>query len=153
MVGLLRLLAVLWPLAEIVVLVAVAEWFGIGWVLLALLGGVIAGVLVIRVLGAASLAELGAALSRREPPAGALLRGACVLLAGVLLILPGLIGDGVAVLLLVPPLRAGLLAMLWRGARRGADRPTVIEGEYREVPVEHDTRRIEHPPTEDERNP
>lgn len=143
MVGLVRLLMVLWPLAELVLLVAFAQWFGIGWTMLALLGGVVAGVLVIRVLGAASLAELGEALARREPPAGALVRGACVLLAGMLLILPGFIGDVLALLLLAPPLRGVLLRLLWRNARRAGGGATIIEGEYREMRVERNEPRIE----------
>src|SRR5271155_1890558 len=118
MVAVLRLLLLLWPIAEIAVLIVVANWIGIGWTLLALLAAGLAGILVIRVLGAASLAELRGALERREPPAGPLLRGACVLVAGMLLILPGFIGDAVALLLLIPPLRAVLLGALWRGASR-----------------------------------
>src|SRR5277367_4865547 len=114
MVRLARILLILLPIAEIAVLIAVADWIGIGPTLLALLGAAIAGILVIRVLGAASLAELRRALERREPPAGALLRGACVLVAGMLLILPGFISDALAVLLLIPPLRRVALGALWR---------------------------------------
>jgi UPF0716 protein FxsA len=146
MVGLLRILLLLWPVAEILVMIAVADRIGVAWTLLALVAGVLAGGLVIRVLGAASLTELRAALERREPPAGALLRGACVLLAGVLLILPGFIGDAVALLLLIPPLRNALTRVLWRvvGRRRRADGPTVIEGEYRDVTIDLGARRIDH---------
>jgi len=150
MVGLLRLLLVLWPIAELIVLIAVAQWVGIGWTVLALLAGAIAGIAVIRVLGAASLSELHTAVMRREPPAGALLRGACVLVAGMLLILPGFIGDVLAVLLLMPGLRrvvlGAFLGALWRGARRSAGGSTIIEADYQEVRVEPRERRIvDHP--------
>jgi UPF0716 protein FxsA len=146
MVGLLRLLLLLWPVAEILVVIAVAQWIGVGWTVLALLASALAGGLVIRVLGAAGLAELRGVLERREPPAGALLRGACVLLAGMLLIVPGFIGDAVALLLLIPPLRSALVRALWRGvgrARRGGG-PTVLEGEYRDVTIDVEARRIDH---------
>src|ERR1700722_3861633 len=151
MVAVLRVLLLLWPIAEIAVLIVVADWIGVGWTLLALIAAGVAGVLVIRVLGAASLAELRRALERREPPAGPLLHGACVLLAGMLLILPGFIGDAVALLLLVPPLRAALLGALWRGGRRAwasaADKAAggaaIIEGEFHEMRTVHTERHID----------
>jgi UPF0716 protein FxsA len=143
MVGVLRLLVILWPLAEILGLVVVAAAIGVGWTVLALVGTGVLGILVIRVLGAASLAELQGALVRREPPTGALVRGACVLLAGMLLIVPGFLSDVVALLLLIPPLRTGLLGTLWRRWPRGpsgrpgsggSGGPVIIEGDYCEVP-------------------
>ncbi len=137
MVTLLRVLPIALPLAEIFVLIAVADQIGIGWTLLALLGSAVAGIVVIRVLGAASLAQLREALARREPPAGPLFRGACVLIAGMLLIVPGFISDVFALLLLIPPTRAVLVGAVWRGAGgRGArreDGPPVIDGDYHEV--------------------
>jgi UPF0716 protein FxsA len=144
MVAVLRAFSIVVPLAEILILIVVADQIGIGWTLLALAVSALAGVIVIRVLGAASLAELRAALARREPPAGALVRGACVLLAGMLLILPGFLSDVVALLLLLPPTRAALVGTLWRrrrdaGARR-KDGAMVIDGEYREVPPEPPSR-------------
>lgn len=162
MVTVLRLLVLLWPLAEIVVLVMVADEIGFGWLVLALVGSGVAGVLVIRVLGAATLVDLQEALMRQEPPTGALFRGACVLLAGMLLIVPGFISDAIALLLLVPPLRRAVLGPVWRRWPRGGPRvgpgsgpgmgpgagpgpgagrgpgggPVIIEGDYREVPPE-----------------
>src|SRR3954471_16127107 len=119
MVGVLRLLVILWPLAEILGLVLVADAIGIGWTVLARVAPGVLGVAVTRVLGAASLAELQGTLARREPPTGALVRGACLLLAGMLLIVPGFLSDVVALLLLIPPLRAALLGTLWRRWPRG----------------------------------
>jgi UPF0716 protein FxsA len=154
MVGVLRLLVILWPLAEILGLVLVADAIGIGWTVLALAAAGVLGVLVIRVLGAASLAELQGALARREPPTGALVRGACVLLAGMLLIVPGFLSDLVALLLLIPPLRTGLLGILWRRWPRGpggggSGGPVIIDGEYREV----DTVHVELPREREPREP
>jgi UPF0716 protein FxsA len=163
MVASLRLLLLLWPVAEIAVLIAVADWIGIGWTLVALLGTALAGILVIRVVGAASLAELRRALERREPPAGPLMRGACGLLAGMLLILPGFIGDAVALLLLIPPLRAALLGALWRGARkrrspgsaggRTGGGAVIIEGEYQATRVERADPQIGAKPPADQPTP
>jgi UPF0716 protein FxsA len=140
MVRLLRILPIALPLAEILVLIAVVDQIGIGWTVLALAVSALLGVIVIRVLGAASLVELRDALARREPPAGALFRGACVLAAGMLLILPGFLSDVVALLLLIPPVRSALVGALWRWLRRprGEEGAVVIEGEYRELRPERD---------------
>ncbi len=160
MVGVLRLLVILWPLAEILGLVLVADAIGIGWTVLALVAAGVLGIVVIRVLGAASLVELQGALARREPPTGALVRGACVLLAGMLLIVPGFLSDVVALLLLIPPLRTALLGTLWRRWPRGggpgggphgggSGGPVIIEGDYREV----EETRIELPAHDTPREP
>ena len=151
MVPVLRDLPIALPLAEILVLVLVADQIGIAWTVLALVAGAALGVIVIRVLGAASLAELRDAVARREPPTGPLLRGACVLLAGMLLIVPGFLSDILALLLLVPPVRTTLLGALWRRNRqgpRGTGGATVIEGEYHEVPPERDDARLPPRPGE-----
>ena len=142
MPALLRLLPVALPAADIVTLIIVVQLIGIGWTLLALAASALAGVLVIRVLGALSLVGLRDALARREPPAGPLLRGACVLIAGMLLILPGFLSDVIALLLLIPPTRRALTGTLWRlgrwpsGGGRGFEKrgSTVIDGDYHEVP-------------------
>jgi UPF0716 protein FxsA len=85
--------------------------------------------------------------------------GACVLAAGLLLILPGFLSDIVAGVLLLPPVRRLLYNALARRARvttgpRDGERgppprgphPAVIEGEYEEVepvPDRGDERRGE----------
>lgn len=170
MVAVLRVLVLLWPLAEIVVLVVVADEIGFGWLVLALIGSAVLGVLVIRVLGAATLVELQAALVRQEPPTGALFRGACVLLAGMLLIVPGFISDAVALLLLIPPARRAVLGPVWRrwprggpgggpgaglgggpgsgprGGRSPGGGPVIIEGDYQEVQPERVELPRDHEP-------
>jgi len=106
--------------AEILGLVLVADAIGIGWTVLALVAAGVLGIVVIRVLGAASLVELQGALARREPPTGALVRGglraarrhasdrARISQA-----------DVVALPAPDPPLRTALLGTLWRRWPRG----------------------------------
>ncbi|MBI3516611.1 MAG: FxsA family protein [Proteobacteria bacterium] len=145
MVAVFRILPIALPLAEILVMIAVADQIGIGWTLLALAASAVLGVIVIRVLGAASLAALRDALARREPPAGALFRGACVLIAGMLLIVPGFLSDILALLLLIPPVRMTLIGALWRqrsGSQHAGNGATVIEAEYHEVRPDHDDPRL-----------
>jgi UPF0716 protein FxsA len=108
---------VLWPLAELYVIVKLSEWVGFIWVLLAILISWPVGSRVIRAEGRAALRRLREALAAGRTPTKEVLDGALVLFGGVLLLVPGFISDTFGLLLLLPPTRA-----LARGAaaRRGA---------------------------------
>jgi UPF0716 protein FxsA len=126
------------PAAEIVVLVLVGEAVGVAATLALLLVAALSGVLVIRHRGAAAWRRLREAASRGELPVAAAFDGICIFLAGLLLIVPGFITDGVALLLLVPPLRHAVRALLavFLADRVQAEvyqRTQTIEGEYHEV--------------------
>jgi UPF0716 protein FxsA len=131
LVGLLTL-----PVAEIMVWIRVADAIGglaiVGLTVLAIL----AGSALLRGGGLGMVLDLRARLERGEPPGAVVFDGLCVTLAGFLLILPGFISDGLALLLLLPPVRALLLrALLSRVQVVGqgpasASGPTVIDGEY-----------------------
>lgn len=152
--GLLILLLVLGlPIAEIAGFVEIGGRIGVvatlAWVFLA----AIAGVTVIRLQGLAIALQVRAALARDELPARALFDGACVTLAGFLLLLPGFVSDAVAVLLLLPPLRGLLFRVIARrvrthvqvdirSGRRGRG-GVIIEGEFEAVDPED---RREPPP-------
>jgi len=114
MAKLIKFLAVLLPALEIVVLLLVGEEIGVVNTMLALLGGVVLGMAVIKFLGGAAFREFQDAVRRGAPPLDALRDGAVTLGAGVLFIIPGFVTDVIAVLLL---LRAG-----W-GRLRRAKRP------------------------------
>ena len=81
------------------------------------------------------------AMMRGEPPVGAMMDGAMTVMAGILLIMPGLITDTIGFLLLIPPVRhflAGRLAAGMFGAgdidvevyenERGHERRTAHRG-------------------------
>ncbi len=130
------------PLAELYLLIEVGSVIGaIPTIALSLFTAVLGGVLV-RAQGFSVLFRVQAALDRREVPALELLEGALLLLVGVALLLPGFITDAIGFLLLVPPLRRGLI-LRWL-KRRGALQPApggpagpearrdrIIEGDYR----------------------
>jgi UPF0716 protein FxsA len=136
--GPLLLLAVaVFPLAEIALMIAVGRAIGVLPTLALLVFAVLAGVALIRLQGFATLLKVRDALERGQPPADALFQGACVVAAGLLLIMPGFLSDLMALALLsFLPFRRLLLGWLWRRAtiRRGASAATVIEGEYEQVP-------------------
>lgn len=143
-----RLLLVLFifcPLLELWLLVKLGAAIGALPVVALVVLSALLGLAVLRGAGwqAFSLAQLR--LRQRESPMPALVEGFLLTLAGILLVLPGLLSDAVALLLLIGPLRR-LLSRRWgRGApvaagiyegsaEREIERPIVIEGEYRREP-------------------
>lgn len=139
-----RLFAIL-PLAELVVFVIVAQIVGWGHALLFCVAGAALGTLLIWRQGLRPL--LGARGRGAGEGFGAdeVFNGACLSLAGLLLIMPGFLTDILALMLLLPRLRR----RIWRGLT-GVDygaRPDdgVIEGEYVRVAA----GRLEEDPRED----
>lgn len=132
------------PLAEIAVFVQVANAIGLAPALLALLASAVLGVGLIRSQGPATLARARAALDRRELPVRELFDGACILIGGGMLLVPGFLSDVLGLLLLLPPVRGLLRVALlrWIGTRAtvlgGSDRgggstPGVIDVDFEVV--------------------
>jgi UPF0716 protein FxsA len=129
------LLFLAWPVVEIAVLIEVAHWLGWpGAILGIILSGLIGFALLRRQgLATAQLAQIR--MRQGEMPMASLFDGACLALAGGLLLLPGFVTDVVALFLLMPPvrrlLRKGLLKYMppSPGFHRESS-STVIEGEW-----------------------
>lgn len=100
------LLFILWPLAELVAVVAVANAIGVLLTFLLLLAGVPVGVWALRSQGAAVWRRAADAIATGRPPGRHLIAGALVVAGGTLLILPGFITDVLGIVLLLPPTRA-----------------------------------------------
>ncbi len=138
------------PLAEIAVFVRVGSAIGIWPTLALVLVSAFGGLAIVRLQGLATLRRARAALDRAGLPTVELFNGACLVVAGILLLIPGFLSDFVGLLLLVPPLRTGL--RLWLGRRlggkagHGGRRATVvIEGEFAEVDAPEDSARPPSP--------
>lgn len=135
---LLLLAFLLIPLVEIYVLIQVGGAIGALPTVLAVVGTALLGSVLIRSQGLATLTRAQVNLDRGELPAMEILEAACLVIAGVLLLTPGFVTDALGFMLLVPPLRRGLvLAALERGmVRTRTSSPAVggrvIEGEYRQ---------------------
>ena len=100
---LLALLAL--PLAELVMFIAVASSIGFAWALLLILAGSLAGGLVLRHAGGSHIARVRGALGQGSFTAlQADGSGGVILLAGILLLIPGFITDGVGLWLLASTL-------------------------------------------------
>jgi UPF0716 protein FxsA len=104
----------LWPLAEIAGFVVVGRWIGIWGTLALVIGTAIAGGYVLRLQGMHMLRQLSATSREGALPGRDLVDGAMIVVAGILLLLPGLITDVLGVLLFIPPVRRAI----WSGIGR-----------------------------------
>lgn len=139
-------LFLLFPLAELYVLIKVGSSIGaLATILLLVLSG-IAGILLLRLAGFATAWRARERLARGELPEREMLQGLMMAIGGGLLFLPGFISDLLALVVLFPPSRNFLFRLISRRieaqvrrqrafaddlqARSGPQRPNVIEGEW-----------------------
>ena len=102
------------PLAEIYALIKVGSWLGVF--------PTIALLVLVSALGAALVKREGLRVLRRmqeqvtagRMPSNEILDGVCLLLAGLLLLVPGFVTDVIGLLLLLPPFRVVLRSALKR---------------------------------------
>ena len=115
------------PVLELAVLVRLADslgWWILAWVVLA----ACAGAALIKEARFALVARLAAGIAHGEFPIAALTDSARTVIAGLLLIFPGVVSDLIALtLLLLPSART----VSHGGAARRMPPPTLIEGEFR----------------------
>lgn len=144
-------LFLLFPLAELAVLIQVGSSIGVLATILLLVVSGMVGVLLLRLAGFATAWRARERLARGELPEREMLQGLMMAVGGGLLILPGFISDLLALLVLFPPTRRLLLGVVSRRveaqvrrqrafaedlqARQqqrqpGAQPPNVIEGEW-----------------------
>ena len=119
------LLFLLWPVAELIVVIKVAEAIGVLLTLALLLAGWPLGAWAIRSQGRAVLRRMAVAVNEGRVPGREVLDGALVLLGGTLLMIPGFISDAVGLLLLLPPARIPLRRLLARNMRSSVVASTV----------------------------
>jgi UPF0716 protein FxsA len=164
------LLAVLFiglPLLEIAVFIEVGDLIGV-WATIGLtVATALAGSLLLRAQGLATLLRVRAQMDQGQLPAREIFEGVCLVLAGALLLVPGFVTDTFGLLLFIPPVRDLLRLLIARhiaakaargearvfvdgveigprGPRRrppGARDGQVIEGDYEDVTGEGDGRR------------
>lgn len=155
------------PLVEIAVFIKVGGFIGLGWTLVLVVATALAGTALLRQQGLATLRRAQENMARSEMPIRELFDGACLLVAGALLLTPGFVTDFVGALLLVPSVRDLLRRSLARRMLAGSvhmrgfpgddgtswqDRTTqpggpqrgdIIDGEYEEV---HEPTEAVEPP-------
>jgi UPF0716 protein FxsA len=117
------ILFIIIPIVELALLILIGGYIGVfNTVALVLLTG-LAGAVLARRQGFSALTRIRANLEEGTPPGDEMLRGALILLAGLLLIFPGVLTDLAGLLLFVPPVRTrsadALKAFLLSRIRRG----------------------------------
>lgn len=100
------------PMVEIYVLIELLSTIGLPATILIALGTGVLGVSLARQQGLATLGRIQQQLAAKQPPTDALIDGAMILLAGMVLIMPGVMTDLFGFALLVPPIRALLKPLL-----------------------------------------
>jgi UPF0716 protein FxsA len=100
-----RLFAGLLVLAELIVFVLVASWIGVGWTILATLATSAVGVALLGRQGTRALADLRERARSRQPAGRELGDAGLVAAGGLLMVLPGFIGDLLGLLCLLPGTR------------------------------------------------
>ncbi|MGH2746354.1 MAG: FxsA family protein [Actinomycetota bacterium] len=154
MVGIVFVLLLLVPLAELWVIVQVAQGIGVLNAIGLLLLVSVAGAWLLKQQGMATWRRLQATLQRGEMPTGEVTDGAMILLGGALLLTPGFITDVVGLVLLVPVTRTALKGGMRKLLARWAQRRSRERGVYSAtvLRVERDegngpTRPSEGPPS------
>jgi UPF0716 protein FxsA len=139
------------PLAELAVIIQVGGAIGVWPTIALLLADSLLGAWLMRQQGRASWRRFNQALQAGRVPTREVLDGALVIFGGALLLTPGFITDIFGLILLIPPSRALVRAVL---ARRLAHRMVVatrrrsdydVEGTAVDVDPEHIERRREAP--------
>jgi UPF0716 protein FxsA len=128
MIGLLALLFLLVPIAELYVIVQVAHGIGVPETILLLIAISVVGAWLAKVAGIGVLNRLQRTVRQGKVPSAELVDGGLVLFAGALMITPGFLSDCLAILLLLPPSRAVVRQAVLRRIRAGGGLINVMAG-------------------------
>lgn len=142
-------LFLLFPLLELAVMIKIGSSIGVGWTLILLVLSTLIGIGMLRVAGFTTLWRARIRIAMGEVPEKEIMQGLTMAVSGSLFVLPGLISDVLALLLLLPITRKLLIgSVMARINVRGGgqtyqhrpgdfhqnhqrpEAPRVIEGEY-----------------------
>jgi UPF0716 protein FxsA len=112
------LAVLLWAAAEIIAFVIVAEHIGVLLAVILVLGVSAAGPFLVRRAGTGVVQHARERIQRGEAPDREVLDGVVLLLGGVLVCVPGFIGDALGLLLLIGPVRHAVIRTLGRRLAR-----------------------------------
>ena len=135
------------PLLEIAVFVEVGSEIGAVPTILLTVLTALAGTVMLRLQGVSLLMKIRSEMDAGRVPGSDLVQGALIVVASILLLIPGFVTDAVGLLLFVPPLRTALANLAIRNARvtvvnaqtRRGGAETVVdleEGEWSDKPDE-----------------
>lgn len=98
-----------WPLAEIAGFVVVGRALGLWWTLGLVIGTGLLGAFLMRQQGLHLLKKLSEQSQQGQIPASSVIDGAMIVVAGILLLLPGFVTDIIGIALFIPFVRR----LLW----------------------------------------
>ena len=116
------LLFIVVPIAELAVIIQVGQVIGVWWTIALLVVDSVLGSVMMRSQGRTAWRRFNEAVNDGRVPAREVLDGALVIFGGLLMLTPGFITDILGFVLLLPPTRAAVRAVL---VRRLAQRMTV----------------------------
>lgn len=129
----LLILFTLVPLIELFLLIKLGELIGVWATVMLVVGTGALGAYLTRLQGLRVLRQVQAEIQEGRVPTDGLLDGLLIVVAGAVLLTPGLITDAMGFILLIPPgrrlIRKALAAAVTR--RFGVIRPPVIDAEWR----------------------
>lgn len=111
-------LFILLPIVELVLLIQVGQWIGLGWTLALVLVTGFVGAALARRQGLRAWLAIQGEIRQGRMPGGTLVDGLMILIGGVVLLTPGLLTDLLGFALLIPWTRN----VLKRGAQRRLER-------------------------------
>jgi UPF0716 protein FxsA len=98
------------PLLEIAGFVIVGSEIGVLWTIALVVLSSILGSILLRIQGFGALTRIRRELEAGHDPGRELAHGAMIMLAGILLLIPGFVSDILGLLLFIPPVRD----LVWR---------------------------------------
>jgi UPF0716 protein FxsA len=115
----LSLIFIVLPIAEVAAFIEAGRLIGVLPTILLTIGSAIAGSLLMRIQGVATVNRVMLSLEKGEMPVTPVVDGMGIMAAGLLLLTPGLISDVIGFLLFIPPIRRGLAKWLFLKALQG----------------------------------
>jgi UPF0716 protein FxsA len=124
------------PLIEIGLFITVGGALGLVPTLMLVVLTAVLGTILLRAQGLAVLRRAQDQMRQGTPPVREVFDGACLLVAGALLLTPGFLTDALGAALLLPPVRTWLGRMMMRhivvqqASRHQTARPDIIDGDF-----------------------
>jgi len=134
------------PLIEIILFVEIGARVGVLATIALVILTAVAGMLLISAQGLVILKTAQANLRHGVTPVAEVFHGGCLLIAGILLLVPGFLTDAIGLLLLVSPLRRIVFGLILKKSRpnrpsTASDGGVVIEGESKVINRQADDRK------------
>jgi UPF0716 protein FxsA len=144
------------PLIEIALFVTVGGWLTLWPTLAVVVGTGFLGVFILRQQGLRAVSDMQSAMQNMQNPLSPMANSAMIMMAGILLILPGFLTDTLGLLLLLPPVRHWVISHLagkmgvfstvgpgpdWRNGPQAQYDDEAIDAEYSEIDPERPSLR------------